>query len=81
MYRDQPQDRVHTLGRLIFTAHTPRLGSRGTRRGRARDRRIVSAIQQRGYAPSRTVSRLAGPLRADEAISAVDEALGGLAAP
>jgi predicted Zn-dependent peptidase len=34
---------------------------------------------QRGYAPSRTVVALAGPLLADEAIAAVDEALGGLA--
>jgi len=34
---------------------------------------------QRGYAPSRTVVALAGPIRADEAIAAVDEALGSLA--
>jgi predicted Zn-dependent peptidase len=36
-------------------------------------------FMQRGYAPSRTVVALAGPLKADEAIAAVDEALGGLA--
>src|SRR6202165_4782640 len=81
MYRDQPQDRVHTLlDELIYPRHP--LGWEVAGR-----EEVVLAMtgdrlrdfMQRGYAPSRTVVALAGPLKADDAIAAVDEALGGLA--
>jgi len=81
MYRDQPQDRVHTLvDELLYPRHPLGWEVAGREEvvlGMTADR--LRAFMERGYAPSRTVVALAGPLRADEAIAAVDEALGGLA--
>jgi predicted Zn-dependent peptidase len=80
MYRDQPQDRVHTLvDELLFPRHP--LGWEVAGRepvvlGMTADK--LREFMQGGYAPSRTVVALAGPLKADDAIAAVDEALGGL---
>jgi predicted Zn-dependent peptidase len=82
MYRDQPQDRVHTLvDELLYPRHPLGWEVAGREEvvlGMTADR--LREFMQRGYAPSRTVVALAGPLKADEAIAAVDEALGGLAA-
>jgi predicted Zn-dependent peptidase len=82
MYRDQPQDRVHTLlDELIYPRHP--LGWEVAGREDvvlAMDADDLRAFMQRGYVPSRTVVALAGPLNADEAIAAVDDALGVLAA-
>jgi predicted Zn-dependent peptidase len=82
MYRDQPQDRVHILiDELLYPKHP--LGWEVAGREKvvlgltAEDLRVFI---DRGYAPSRTVVALAGPLKADEAIAAVDEALGALSA-
>ena len=79
MYRDQPQDRVHTLvDELLYPRHP--LGwewrdartSCGDDGGPLRDfMQPASAVTHRG--------RARRPLKADEAIAAVDEALGGLA--
>jgi predicted Zn-dependent peptidase len=81
MYRDQPQDRVHTLlDELIYPRHPLGWEVAGREEvvlAMTADR--LHDFMQRGYAPSRTVVALAGPLNADEAIAAVDEALGGLA--
>src|SRR5947208_1391417 len=81
MYRDQPQDRVHTLvDELLYPRHPLGWEVAGREEvvlGMTADR--LREFMQRGYAPSRTVVALAGPLRADEAIAAVDEALGALA--
>ena len=80
MYRDQPQDRVHTLlDELLYPRHP--LGWEVAGREEVvltmtADR--LREFMQRGYAPSRTVVALAGPLSADEAVAAVDEALGAL---
>src|SRR5437764_821188 len=80
MYRDQPQDRVHTLvDELLYPRHPLGWEVAGREEvvlGMTADR--LREFMQRGYAPSRTVVALAGPLRADEAIAAVDEALGAL---
>ena len=81
MYRDQPQDRVHTLvDELLYPRHPLGWEVAGREEvvlAMTADR--LRDFMQRGYAPSRTVVALAGPLSADEAIAAVDEALGGLA--
>ena len=81
MYRDQPQDRVHTLvDELLYPRHPLGWEVAGREEvvlAMTADR--LREFMQRGYAPSRTVVALAGPLHADEAIAAVDEALGGLA--
>jgi predicted Zn-dependent peptidase len=81
MYRDQPQDRVHTLvDELLYPRHPLGWEVAGREEvvlSMTADR--LREFMQRGYAPSRTVVALAGPLHADEAIAAVDEALGGLA--
>jgi predicted Zn-dependent peptidase len=80
MYRDQPQDRVHTvLDELLYPRHPLGWEVAGREEvvlAMTADR--LRDFMQRGYAPSRTVVALAGALRADEAIAAVDEALGGL---
>ncbi len=82
MYRDQPQDRVHTLvDELLYPRHPLGWEVAGREEvvlGMTADR--LREFMERGYAPSRTVVALAGPLKADDAIAAVDEALGGLAA-
>jgi predicted Zn-dependent peptidase len=81
MYRDQPQDRVHTLvDELLYPRHP--LGWEVAGREEVVLAMTADRLREfiaRGYAPSRTVVALAGPLSADEAIAAVDEALGGLA--
>jgi predicted Zn-dependent peptidase len=81
MYRDQPQDRVHTLvDELLYPRHPLGWEVAGREEvvlGMTADR--LREFMQLGYAPSRTVVALAGPLRADDAVAAVDEALGGLA--
>jgi predicted Zn-dependent peptidase len=80
MYRDQPQDRVHTLvDELLYPRHPLGWEVAGREEvvlGMTADR--LRDFMQRGYAPSRIVIALAGRLSADEAIAAVDEALGGL---
>jgi predicted Zn-dependent peptidase len=80
MYRDQPQDRVHTLvDELLYPRHPLGWEVAGREEvvlGMTADR--LRDFMQRGYAPSRTVVALAGPLKADDAIAAVDEALGRL---
>lgn len=80
MYRDQPQDRVHTLVEgLLYPRHPlgwEIAGSERVVRGlQARDLREFMA---RGYAPHGTVVALAGPLDPAEAIAAVEAALGGM---
>ena len=81
MYRDQPQDRVHTLvDELLYPRHP--LGWEVAGREQvvlAMTADDLRAFMDRGYAPARTVVALAGPLDADEAIAAVEAALGGLA--
>src|SRR2546428_2651789 len=83
MYRDQPQDRVHTLvDELLYPRHPLGWEVAGREEvvlAMTADR--LREFMQRGYALRRTAVALAGPLRADEAIAAVDEALGGLAPP
>src|SRR5213595_92240 len=81
MYRDQPQDRVHTLvDELLYPNHP--LGWEVAGREQVVLAMAASQLRDfmdRGYAPARTVVALAGPLDADEAIAAVEAALGGLA--
>jgi predicted Zn-dependent peptidase len=80
MYRDQPQDRVHTLvDELLYPRHP--LGWEVAGREQvvlAMTADDLRAFMRRTYAPSRTVVALAGPIRADEALAAVEESLGGL---
>jgi predicted Zn-dependent peptidase len=82
MYRDQPQDRVHTLvDELLYPRHP--LGWEVAGREQvvlAMTADGLRAFMERGYAPSRTVVALAGRLVAEEAIAAVESALGGIAA-
>lgn len=80
MYRDQPQDRVHTLvDELLYPKHPLGWEIAGRERVvaglRAEDLR---AFMESGYAPGRTVVALAGRLRADEAVVAVEEHFGAL---
>ena len=81
MYRDQPQDRVHTLiDELLYPRHP--LGWEVAGREQvvlAMTAEDLRAFLDRGYAPARTVVALAGPIKPDDAIAAVTEALGGLA--
>src|SRR5205809_3423309 len=81
MYRDQPQDRVHTLvDELLYPRHP--LGWEVAGREQvvlAMTADDLRAFMDRGYAPARPAVALAGPLEADEAIAAVEAALGGLA--
>ncbi len=81
MYRDQPQDRVHTVvDELLYPKHPLGWEVAGREEvvlGMTAD--ALRAFIERGYAPSRTVVALAGRLDADEAIAAVEGALGALA--
>ena len=81
MYRDQPQDRVHTLvDELLYPRHP--LGWEIAGREaviRTLEADDIRAFMQAGYAPGRTVIALAGRLDADEAVRAVQEQLGTLA--
>src|SRR5436853_7195644 len=69
MYRDQPQDRGHTLvDELLYPRHAP--GGRGAGREEAvlgMSTHGLRAFTQRGYAPSRTAVAARGPRRADHA--------------
>ncbi|HEX9437523.1 MAG TPA: pitrilysin family protein [Candidatus Limnocylindria bacterium] len=82
MYRDQPQDRVHTLvDELLYPSHP--LGWEIA--GREPVVRALTAADLRGYmdagyAPGRTVLALAGKLDPQEALQAVEAHLGDLAA-
>jgi predicted Zn-dependent peptidase len=81
MYRDQPQDRVHTLvDELLYPAHP--LGWEIAGRESV-VRALRSADLRRsmdtGYSPGRTVIALAGRLDPDEALAAVSAQLGDLA--
>ena len=82
MYRDQPQDRVHTLiEELLYPAHP--LGWEVAGRERVVSRLTADDLRgfmERGYAPERIVVALAGKLSADEAVAAVEAQLGDLAA-
>src|SRR2546430_14907307 len=64
MYRDQPQDRVHTLvDELLYPRHPLGWEVAGREEvvlGMTAER--LRAVMERGYAPSRTVVALAGPL-------------------
>ena len=75
MYRDQPQDRVHTLiDELLYPRHP--LGWEVAGREQvvlAMDADSLRAFMSRNYAPGRSVVALAGRLVADEAIAAVQE--------
>ncbi len=75
MYRDQPQDRVHTLvDELLYPRHP--LGWEVAGR-----ERVVLALtpeklrdfMERGYAPQKIVVAIAGKIAADEVMSAVEE--------
>src|SRR5437868_13652585 len=81
MYRDQPQARVHTLvDELLYPRHPlgwEVAGREDVVLGMTTDG--LRAFMQRGYAPSRTVVALAGPIRADEGVLDVAEARGALA--
>ena len=78
MYRDQPQDRVHTLvDELMYPAHP--LGWEIAGREpvvRSMTSEDLRAFMGSGYAPGRTVIALAGNLDAREALRAVEEHLG-----
>src|SRR2546430_4342030 len=75
VYRDQPQDRVHTLiDELLYPRHP--LGWEVAGREQvvlAMDADALRAFMSRNYAPGRSVVALAGRLVADEAIAAVQE--------
>jgi len=81
MYRDQPQDRVHTLvDELLYPGHP--LGWEIAGREKvvlALAAPDLRAFMEAGYAPARMVVALAGKLKADEATRAVAEQLGDLA--
>src|SRR5437588_1051839 len=81
MYRDQPQDRVHTLiDELLYPRHP--LGWEVAGREQVvlgMDAEHLRAFMTRNYAPARSVVALAGRLDADEAIAAVEAQLGPLA--
>src|SRR2546427_855098 len=74
MYRDQPQDRVHTLvDELIYPRHPlgwEVAGREGGVLAMTADR--LREFMQRGYAPARTGVALAGPLRPGAAVAAGD---------
>jgi predicted Zn-dependent peptidase len=82
MYKDQPQDRVHTLiDELLYPSHP--LGWEIAGREpvvRAMTAEGLRAFMDAGYAPGRMVIALAGKLNAAEATQAVGEHLGHLAA-
>ncbi|MBI2323363.1 MAG: insulinase family protein [Chloroflexi bacterium] len=81
MYRDQPQDRVHTLvDELLYPAHP--LGWEIAGREpvvRALTSGDLRGFMEAGYAPGRTVLALAGKLDLAEARTAVEQHLGDLA--
>jgi predicted Zn-dependent peptidase len=80
MYRDQPQDRVHTLvDELLYPAHPLGWEIAGREQVvRALTAADLRAFMEAGYAPGRTVIALAGALDEREARTAVEEHLGDL---
>jgi predicted Zn-dependent peptidase len=80
MYRDQPQDRVHTLiDELLYPAHP--LGWEIAGREaviRALTANDLRRFMEAGYAPERMVLAIAGRLDASEALRAVEDQLGAL---
>ncbi len=82
MYRDQPQDRVHTLvDELLYPGHP--LGWEIAGREpvvRALTADDLRSFMDSGYAPGRTVIAIAGNLAATEARLAVEEHLGAVGA-
>lgn len=82
MYRDQPQDRVHTLvDELLYPRHP--LGWEVAGR-----ERVVLALtpeklrdfMERGYAPHKIVVAVAGKVATDEVMGAVEELFAGITA-
>lgn len=82
MYRDQPQDRVHTLiDELLYPNHPlgwEIAGREPVVLGLTPEH--LRGFMDRGYAPDRTVVALAGRLDAQEAIAAVTALFGDLSA-
>src|SRR5205085_12670400 len=80
MYRDQPQDRVHTLiDELMYPKHP--LGWEVAGREpvvNALDGERLRDFMRRGYVPSRTVVALAGKLDAAQVFAAVEELFSGM---
>jgi predicted Zn-dependent peptidase len=81
MYRDQPQDRVHTIiDELLYPKHP--LGWEVAGREpviNALDGERLRDFMRRGYVPSRIVVAVAGKIDAEEVFSAVDELFSGIA--
>ena len=80
MYRDQPQDRVHTLvDELLYPSHPLGWEIAGREQVvRAMTSGDLRAFMASGYAPQRTVIALAGNLDPEEARRAVAEQFGDL---
>src|SRR6266852_5889340 len=80
MYRDQPQDRVHTLiDELLYPRHP--LGWEVAGREPVvlgMEAEALRAFMTRNYVPGRTVLALAGKLDAAEAVAAVEDQFGFL---
>lgn len=80
MYRDQPQDRVHTIiDELLYPKHP--LGWEVAGREpviNALDGERLRDFMRRGYVPSRIVVALAGKIDAEEVFAAVDELFSGI---
>ncbi len=80
MYRDQPQDRVHTLiDELLYPKHP--LGWEVAGREpvvNALDSEHLREFMSRGYVPSRIVVAVAGHVVAGEVFAAVDELFAGI---
>jgi len=79
MYRDQPQDRVHTLiDELLYPRHP--LGWEVAGREQvinALDGERLRAFMRAGYVPGRIVVGVAGKIQRDEVFDAVAELFGG----
>lgn len=80
MYRDQPQDRVHTLvEELLYPRHPLGWEIAGRQKVvRALTAADLRSFMERAYAPERTVVALAGRLDARDAIAAVTAHFGDL---
>jgi predicted Zn-dependent peptidase len=80
MYRDQPQDRVHTIiDELLYPKHP--LGWEVAGREpviNALDGERLRDFMRKGYVPSRIVVALAGKIDAEEVFAAVDELFSGI---
>jgi predicted Zn-dependent peptidase len=80
MYRDQPQDRVHTIiDELLYPKHP--LGWEVAGREpviNGLDGARLREFMRRGYVPSRIVIAVAGKIDAEEVFAAVDELFSGI---